>query len=88
MVALVSIPMAVVLLVAIFTVHLQYGFSSIKLQMITSSGARLASLITKPTYFIWPVLSPWSLGEAALSPSTTGLFGERISLAWIRHKNK
>ena len=38
-VALVSIPMAVVLLVAIFTVHLQYGFSSIKLQEITPAGA-------------------------------------------------
>jgi Predicted membrane protein len=38
-VPLVSIPMAVVLLVAIFTVHLQYGFSSIKLQEITPSGA-------------------------------------------------
>ena len=35
----VSIPMAVVLLVAIFTVHLQYGFSSIKLREITPAGA-------------------------------------------------
>jgi len=32
LVPLASIPMAVVLLVAIFTVHLPYGFSSIKLQ--------------------------------------------------------
>ena len=38
-VPLVSIPMAAVLLVAIFTVHLQYGFSSMKLQEITPSGA-------------------------------------------------
>ena len=38
-VPLVSIPMAIVLLVAIFTVHLQYGFSSIKLQEITPNGA-------------------------------------------------
>jgi putative oxidoreductase len=38
-VALASIPMAVVLLVAIFTVHLPYGFSSIKLQAITPQGA-------------------------------------------------
>jgi putative oxidoreductase len=37
---LISIPMAAVLLVAIFTVHLQYGFSSIKLQAIEPSGAR------------------------------------------------
>jgi putative oxidoreductase len=40
LVPLISIPMAVVLLVAIFTVHIQYGFSSIKLQAIEPSGAR------------------------------------------------
>ena len=35
----VSIPMAIVLLVAIFTVHLPYGFPSIKLEAITPNGA-------------------------------------------------
>jgi putative oxidoreductase len=39
-VVLVSIPMAVVLLVAIFSVHLPYGFSSIKLLAVTASGAQ------------------------------------------------
>ncbi|MEH2514061.1 putative oxidoreductase [Nitrobacteraceae bacterium AZCC 1564] len=39
LIPLVSIPMAVVLLVAIFTVHLPNGFSSIKLQSVTNSGA-------------------------------------------------
>jgi putative oxidoreductase len=39
-VALASIPMAFVLLVAIFTVHLPDGFSSIKLQAITATGAQ------------------------------------------------
>ena len=38
-VALASVPMAAVLLVAIFTVHLQYGFASIKLRAITPAGA-------------------------------------------------
>jgi putative oxidoreductase len=38
-VTLVSVPMAVVLLVAIFTVHLPYGFSSIKLMAVTAAGA-------------------------------------------------
>ena len=38
-VPLISLPMVIVLLVAIFTVHLQYGFSSIKLQEITPNGA-------------------------------------------------
>jgi len=33
-----SIPMAAVLLVATFTVHLQNGFSSIKLMAVTSAG--------------------------------------------------
>jgi len=34
-----ALPMAVVLLVAIFTVHLPYGFSSIKLISVTPAGA-------------------------------------------------
>jgi len=37
---LASLPMAIVLLVAIFTVHLPNGFSSIKLQAVTDAGAR------------------------------------------------
>ena len=39
-VALVSLPMAAVLLVAMFTVHLRYGFSSIKLLAVTAAGAQ------------------------------------------------
>ena len=39
-VSLVSLPMAALLLVAIFTVHLPYGFSSIKLLAVTPSGAQ------------------------------------------------
>src|SRR3977135_1099882 len=38
-VPLASIPMAIVLLTAMFTVHLPYGFSSIKLQAISATGA-------------------------------------------------
>jgi putative oxidoreductase len=37
---LVSVPMAGVLLTAMFTVHLQYGFSAIKLQALTAAGAQ------------------------------------------------
>jgi len=33
-----SLPMAVVLVVAMFTVHLRHGFSSIKLMAVTASG--------------------------------------------------
>jgi hypothetical protein len=36
----VSVPMAAVLLVATFTVHLPYGFPSIKLQSVTAAGAQ------------------------------------------------
>jgi len=39
-VVMASIPMATVLLVAMFSVHLRYGFSSIKLMAITPSGAK------------------------------------------------
>jgi putative oxidoreductase len=39
-VALVSVPMAAVLLVAVFTVHLPYGFSSIKLMAVGPAGAQ------------------------------------------------
>jgi putative oxidoreductase len=38
-VPLLSIPMVVILLVAIFTVHLPYGFSSIKLMSVSAAGA-------------------------------------------------
>jgi putative oxidoreductase len=38
-VAVASVPMAIVLLVAIVTVHLPNGFSSIKLQSVDASGA-------------------------------------------------
>lgn len=39
-VSIASVPMAAVLLAAIFTVHLPYGFSSIKLMAVTAAGPR------------------------------------------------
>jgi len=39
-VTIASVPMAAVLLVAMIKVHLQYGFSSIKLVAVTSTGAK------------------------------------------------
>src|ERR1700745_4421821 len=38
-VTMASLPMAAVLLVAMFTVHLPYGFSAIKLIAVTATGA-------------------------------------------------
>jgi len=43
---LVSMPLATILLVAAVTVHLPYGFSSIKLQAVTSDGPQFG----KPGY--------------------------------------
>jgi putative oxidoreductase len=37
---IVSLPLAAILLTAAFTVHLQYGFSSIKLKEVTPAGAQ------------------------------------------------
>ena len=34
-----SLPLAVVMLTAMFSVHLQYGFSSVRLKAVTASGA-------------------------------------------------
>jgi putative oxidoreductase len=39
-VTLLSVPMAIVLLVAIFTVHIQFGFTSIKLMAVTADGPK------------------------------------------------
>lgn len=39
-VVLVSIPLAITLVTAILTVHLRYGFSSIKLLSVTAAGAK------------------------------------------------
>jgi putative oxidoreductase len=39
-----SVPLAVVLLVAVFTVHLPYGFSSIRLVAVTAAGPQFAPL--------------------------------------------
>jgi putative oxidoreductase len=39
-VTIVSVPMTAVLLVALFRVHLPYGFSSIKLIAVTAAGAK------------------------------------------------
>jgi putative oxidoreductase len=40
LIPLASIPMAVVLLTALFTVHLPYGFFSVKLVQVTESGTK------------------------------------------------
>lgn len=39
-----SLPLAAVMLTAMFTVHFQYGFSSVRLQAVTASGARFGPI--------------------------------------------
>jgi putative oxidoreductase len=39
-VTIASVPMAIMLLTAMFTAHFQYGFSSIKLEAVTAAGAQ------------------------------------------------
>ena len=48
-VTMVSVPMTAVLLVAMFKVHLQYGFSSIKLLAMTATGAKFGPASSKRT---------------------------------------
>ncbi len=50
-VTLASLPMAAVLLVAIFTVHLPYGFSSIKLNAVTAAGAQFGPCLAWHGYY-------------------------------------
>ena len=40
---LISVPLTVILLVAVVTVHLPYGFSSIKLRAMTAAGPQFRS---------------------------------------------
>ena len=58
LIPLASIPMAIVLLAAIVTVHLPNGFSSIKLLSVDAAGSH-GSRDTRRTYSIWPALPLW-----------------------------
>jgi len=71
----VSVPMAAVLLVAAFTVHLPYGFSSIKLQTITAAGTQFGQpgYETDLLYLAcWP-LSFWGLRTVRGGQTARGL---------------
>jgi putative oxidoreductase len=39
-----SLPLAVIMLTAMFSIHFQYGFSSIKLKAVTASGAEFGPI--------------------------------------------
>ena len=57
----VSIPLAAILLVSIFTLLLPYGFLSIKLQAVTSTGIQLGTPGTRSICCILPVWRRWFL---------------------------
>ena len=77
LVPLASIPMAAVLLVAIFTVHLPNGFSSIKLETVTAAGAHFGQSGYETDLLYLAALAalvlggsgPWALGRISLRSS-------------------
>ena len=74
----VTIPMAAVLLTALVTVHLPYGFFSVKLVEVTQSGVRFGSVG-------YEILLLYLAGLAALALSGPG----RLSLdAWIARRRR
>ena len=78
LVPLAVIPMAAVLLVAVFTAHLPYGFSSIKLQGVTTAGARFGP----------PALKPISSTSLALLPTSWGAQDHWLSMAFWQRAEK
>jgi putative oxidoreductase len=79
-VVLASIPMAVVLLVAIFTVHLPYGFSSIKLMSVEGGVAHFG----QPGYECDLL---YLAGLASLVISGAGRWSVDSGIArWRRHR--
>jgi putative oxidoreductase len=61
-VAIASVPMTVVLLVAMFKVHVPYGFSSIKLIAVTAAGAKFGPVGYEVNLLLSPAsrLSFWA----------------------------
>ena len=77
-VVLLSVPLSVVMLTAMFSVHFQYGFSSIKLRAVTASGAEFG-----PIGYEMNLLYIAGLLTLALSGSG------RLSVDhWLRMKSK
>lgn len=77
-VPLVSIPMAAVLLVAMFTVHLPFGFTSIKLIAVTAAGPRFGP----------PGIETDLLYLAGLATLVLGGSGPWTIETWIAHRRR
>ncbi len=75
-ISLVSLPLAAVLIVAIVTVHLPYGFSSVKLMAVTPTGARFGPVGYETNLlYIAALVSLVAGGSGPLS--IDGLWGRR-----------
>ena len=75
-VTIVSAPMAAVLLVALFKVHLPYGFSSIKLIAVTAAGAQFGPPGYEVNLLYLACLAALVMGGAGPF-SVDGLIGKR-----------
>lgn len=73
---LVSLPMAVVLIVAALTVHLPNGFSSIKIQAVTSAGAQFGQPGYEISLLYLACLMALVLGGAGPLSVDRALFGK------------
>jgi putative oxidoreductase len=83
-VTLASIPMALVLLVAIFTVHLPNGFSSIKLLSVDGAGAHFGQPGYETDLLYLAGLMALALGgPGPLSRSAATSVGHRYELAAV-----
>jgi putative oxidoreductase len=63
-VPIVSVPMAVVLLTALFTIHRPYGFFSVKLVEVTSTGTKFGSVGYEIILLYLAALGALALGGA------------------------
>jgi len=76
-VTIVSVPMMAVLLVAMFTVHLPYGFSSIKLLAVTATGAKFGPVGYEVILLYLACLAALVIGGSGPF-AIDGLIGKRL----------
>jgi len=76
-VTIVSVPMMAVLLVAMFKVHLPYGFSSINLLAVTATGAKFGPVGYEVILLYFACLAALVIGGSGPF-AIDGLIGKRI----------
>ncbi len=75
----VSVPMMAVLSVAMFEVHLPYGFSSIKLLAVTPAGAQFGPVGYEVILLYLACLAALVIGGSGRSPSTGSSQAARVA---------